>query len=116
MGSGLRYTFKADMWSVGCILLFLATGKHPHHDLPNGFEVYTRVRPMAYCSCQPYITNFVQLVDDRQGPTYDLGHLSEVEAHVNEMLSFDVDKRPTATKVRYSVQLAGNASRHRTRR
>lgn len=41
------YTLKADVWSVGCILLAMATGKHPYDDLMEDHLVLNRV-----CDCQ----------------------------------------------------------------
>ena len=38
------YSLKADIWSVGCILLAMLTGKHPHDDLLEDMHVLNRVR------------------------------------------------------------------------
>ena len=42
-----RYTFAADIWSVGCTVLEMLTGVMPFSSLSNDFAVMRRCVPVA---------------------------------------------------------------------
>ncbi|KAJ2523218.1 ATP binding [Coemansia sp. RSA 1939] len=72
-----HYTFKGDVWSLGCLVIEMMTGSHPFPELDQLQALYSigqRGRPKIPDAISPHANDFLELT-----------------------LQVDVDTRPTAT-------------------
>ncbi|KAI9502570.1 kinase-like domain-containing protein [Coemansia spiralis] len=72
-----HYTFKGDVWSLGCLVIEMMTGTHPFPDLDQLQALYS--------------------IGQRGRPKIPGGISAAGEDFLDQALQVDLDKRPTAT-------------------
>ena len=92
------YTFKTDLWSLGCILYELCTFKHPFDD-KNPYLIMTKIIK----------GKFVQINAANKGKTHYSIQLTNL---VNNLLNIVPNKRPNLDKILGEDYIIENAFRY----
>jgi len=107
------YGVKADIWSVGCIMLALLTGKPPHNDLKDNGQVINRVSSTRVnCEPPPPICAAVQLFAEhaaQRRPPYpiDIDNFTRAKWYLDQSFEEDAAQRPGANEVRIADRALG---------
>ena len=82
----IEYKFSSDIWSLGCIMYYLCTLRHPFHD--------DQEEPMK------------QKILDGEFPEINETYSQELKGLIRDMLQVEAESRPTADEIIERIQEA----------
>jgi serine/threonine protein kinase len=89
---------KADVWSVGCVIVEMLTGNHPYHPL-NQFAAIYKVKRARVCSPALTPTRRAQISQGEPPPYPEDGLSQEAKDFIALCFLQDPKKRPRAEEL-----------------
>lgn len=91
------YTQKADIWSVGCLVVEMLTGEHPYPQLSQMQAIF-KVRLLNSLFCLPSLIVFMQIGMSSK-PTIPPDISPDAESFLQQTFELNHEARPSAAEL-----------------